>query len=493
MERGTGVLCHISSLPGKYGIGSLGREAYEFADWLKKAGVRNWQILPLNQTGFGDSPYQTVSSVSGNPYFIDLEALAEEGLLSKKELLSLKKPVGAVDYGALYAERYQTLRTAFSRFNFDKAEFQAFVEEGTFEDFSLFMTAKCVYGCGFSDWEKEIKFRKEDALREFRKKHHEEFLFYEFLQFEFFKQWKKLKEYCNGRGIKIIGDLPLYVSYDSADVWAHPGLFCLDENLFPKKVAGVPPDYFSEDGQLWGNPIYDWEEHRLENFSWWKKRLSRALELYDYVRIDHFRGFSRYFEIDYGATTAKEGVWRDGPGDMPFEGLKGRERIIAEDLGTTDEALSALLEKTGFPGMRVMLFGFDGNEQNPHLPANYPENCVAYTGTHDNDTIVGYVKSLSSEEFILFRSRVAAQLKKMQLKVRLGEEPASFMQAFLEMLLKSKANVAVLPIQDLLGEGNSCRMNAPGTREGNWKYRLSRIPSARLARRLKKINKKHRR
>lgn len=497
MNQGTGVLCHISSLPGKYGIGALGKEAFRFAKLLKKSGVDVWQVLPLSQTGFGDSPYQSVSYSSGNPYFIDLETLKAEGLLKRKELKALEKRYAksaSVDYAALYEERYATLRKAFSRFHFDSEEFLSFIESGAEEEYALFMTAKIVFGGAFPDWEEGLRRHTPEAVSELKNSHHEEYLFWQFVQFEFFREWKALKGFCNALGIKIVGDLPLYAAFDSADVWAGQTLFKLDENLMPEKVAGVPPDYFSKTGQLWGNPVYDWAANERENFSRWNKRLKTALETYDLVRIDHFRGIDRYYEIPYGAQTAREGSWADGPKDKLFALLSAqeKERIIAEDLGVSDEGVRALLQRTGFPGMRVLLFAFDGNPDNAFLPHNHPENCVCYTGTHDNDTTAGYVKSLSSEEFILFRSRVAAELKQLGIFVPLGENPQTFARAFLAMALKSRAKLSILPVQDVLGVDNSCRMNYPGTKEGNWRFRLARLPSAAFGR-LKKMIKKYRR
>ncbi len=494
--RKTCILCHISSLPGKYGIGSLG-EACRFVLRLAKSGVTHWQILPLVQTGYGDSPYQSVSCISGNPYFIDLDELGQMGLLKQKELKALReryKTAERVDYGSLYEERYSTLRLAFSRFHFDDELFRAFVKEGKFEDYALFMTAKTVYDGSFSDWDDPLKRHKEEALEQLRTDHHEEYLFWQFVQFIFSVQWAKLKELCRKQGVKLIGDIPLYVAYDSADVWAHPNLFKLDEDLTPTKVAGVPPDYFSATGQLWGNPVYDWEVHEKEKFKWWRERLKAALSTYDLVRIDHFRGIDRYYEIDFGAKDAIGGEWKDGPKEKLFASLgSDKRRIIAEDLGTLDEGVFELLQKTGFPGMKVILFAFDGNPENPYLPHNYPENSVCYTGTHDNDTVVGYVKSLSAEEYILFRSRVAAELKTCGLNIRLTANPRSFARAFLAMALWSKSRIAAIPIQDLLALDSSCRMNCPGTEQGNWQYRLTRLPSAQVMCRLKKTIKNFRR
>ena len=295
-QRKAGILVHISSLPGDYGIGSLGKQAYYFAKELAKCGVGYWQILPLVQTGYGDSPYQSVSCDSGNPYLIDLDQLGEAGLLTKKELAALRnlyKKTEGVDYAALYSERFTTLRTAFSRFPFENEEFRAYVKSGVSEEYALFMTAKTVFGGTFSDWDEPLKHHDADAVEKLRTDYHEEYLFWQFVQYMFHTQWTALKSYCNALGISVIGDIPLYVAYDSADVWAHPSLFKLDEALKPAKVAGVPPDYFSEKGQLWGNPVYDWPAHAAEQYAWWTNRLNTALSTYDVVRIDHFRGIDR--------------------------------------------------------------------------------------------------------------------------------------------------------------------------------------------------------
>lgn len=492
----TGILCHISSLPGKYGIGNL-RDASRFALKLSSSGVTHWQLLPLVQTGYGDSPYQSVSCLSGNPYFIDLDGLGKMGLLRQKELKDLRaryKNIARVDYGALYEERYQTLRLAFSRFHFDDDNFRSFVEEGNFEDYALFMTAKTVYGGSFCDWAEPLKRHSSEALETLRTEYHEEYLFWQFVQYLFWMQWEELHAECRSLGLKLIGDLPLYVAYDSADVWAHPGLFKLDEELRPAKVAGVPPDYFSATGQLWGNPVYDWDVHEREKFKWWTERLKNALSTYDLVRIDHFRGIDRYYEIDYGAENAIGGTWREGPKEKLFAGLGGsRKNIIAEDLGLIDDGVRALLAKTGFPGMKVLLFAFDGDPANPFLPHLHPENCICYTGTHDNDTVVGYAKSLRAEEYILFRSRVAAELKECKLNVPLTGNPRSFAPAFLALALCSKSRLCVLPIQDVLALDNQSRMNYPGTSEGNWQFRLNRLPSVQSLHRLKKMIKNYRR
>ncbi len=494
--REAGVLLHISSLWGEYGIGSLGKNAYRFADRLKKCGVKVWQILPLVQTGFGDSPYSSVCCISGNPYFIDLDLLARQKLLTKGELKEIRKRYkgAAVDYGMLYGERYQTLRTAFSRFHFDGEEFRAFVKTGKFEDYALFMTAKTVFGGAFTDWEEGIKFRDPEALEKLRTDYHEEYLFWQFLQYEFKKQWDGLHAYCNKLGIRIMGDIPLYVACDSADVWANPALFKLDGELKPAKVAGVPPDYFSETGQLWGNPVYDWKAHKAEKYAWWTSRLKTALETYDLVRIDHFRGFDRYYEIPAGEETAVNGTWEEGPREEVFAPLgSARKRIVAEDLGVIDDGVRSLLARTGFPGMKVLLFAFDGNPDNPFLPKNITENCVVYTGTHDNNTVCGYIDGLSPEDYILLRSRVASALEEAGIDVKLGAKGEGMCEAFVCMALSSEACLAIAPIQDILGLGGSSRMNFPGKDGGNWQFRLGASPAARAMRKLKKMIKNYRR
>lgn len=490
--RAAGVLCHISSLPGKYGIGTFGKEAYAFAKKLAKCGVKYWQILPLVQTGYGDSPYSSVACNSGNPYFIDLEQLAQDGLLTQEELRGARH-AGPIDYGALFDERYVTLRKAFSRFNFDSVPFRAFVKSGVAEDYALFMTARQVYGENFLQWEGALKYREADALEKLRTDFHEEYLFWNFLQYEFRGQWFALKAYCNGLGLKVIGDIPLYVAADGADVWAHPELFKLDKDLRPVKVAGVPPDYFSATGQLWGNPIYDWKAHEKEHFRWWTQRLNNAFELYDVVRIDHFRGIDRYYEVSAFSETAIDGVWQDGPKEKLFEAVTRKDDIIAEDLGEIDEGVRKLRLKLGFPGMKILLFAFDGNDKNEFLPANIEKNSVCYTGTHDNDTVAGYVNSLSTEEFLLFRSRVATVLAEEGIWVPLGDTDKGFAEAFMRLALASRSDLAIVPIQDVLGLGNDARMNFPGTDHGNWCFRLDRLPHGRPMRKLKRMIKKYKR
>lgn len=492
MERGAGVLCHISSLPGKYGIGTLGKEAYDFADFLKSARVKYWQILPLAQTGYGDSPYSSVCCNSGNPYFIDLEALRDEGLLDEEELASCEMPQGETDYGALYKTRYDVLRLAYARFNIKDEDFVNFVESGEYDDYAVFMSLKSRYSGSFSSFPDSYKYIENLAIKEFRETvYKSDYCFWIFLQYVFKKQWTKLKEYVNSLGIKIIGDLPLYVAYDSSDVWARPELFRLDEDLNPTEVAGVPPDYFSPTGQLWGNPVYNWDLMESENYDWWIKRIKKAMETVDIIRIDHFRGFDRYFAIPADAPTAETGEWKQGPGLRLFMQIRrklGNVPIIAEDLGIIDYGVERLRQRTGYPGMKIMLFAFDGKPTNPYLPRNIQENSVAYTGTHDNATTLGLLNRMDESQFKVFKARLRAALadEKVVFPFVTKEEAA---RALCVSVLASKADIAVLPIQDLLLLDDTARMNVPSTAEGNWKFRLEKKPTRYNAAIMRKIVK----
>ena len=481
-ERGAGVLCAISSLPGEYGIGSLGDEAYEFARILKRTGVKYWQILPTVQTGFCDSPYQSVCCFSGNPYLIDLQSLYRNGLIDEEELQSAVMPKGNIDYGKLYEKRYDLLRLAYARFNVKNKDFVAFVESKEFEDYALFMSLKSRFGGSFDTMPDAYKYREKIAMLEFRRSVlKSDFLFWQFVQYIYFQQWNKLKEYVNSLGIKIIGDIPLYVAYDSADVWAHPKLFKLDKNLKPTLVAGVPPDYFSEKGQLWGNPIYDWEGMAADGFDWWIKRIEKAKNQFDIIRIDHFRGFDRYYAIPADKEDALEGEWLNGPGARLFYEIRrrlGDVDIIAEDLGETDSGVARLMERTGFPGMKVLQFAFDKNPANPYLPSNFGTNSVVYTGTHDNDTTLGYLNSLDDREFSSFKTQLRAALKSEGVvHPFVTREQAAW--ALNVCALASPANIAVLPVQDIECLGSEGRMNIPSKPEGNWQYRMEDFPSRR--------------
>ena len=481
-ERGAGVLCAISSLPGEFGIGSLGDEAYEFARVLKKAGVKYWQILPTVQTGYSDSPYQSVCCFSGNPYFIDLKWLHRKGLIDDEELQSAKMPQGNIDYGKLYETRYALLRLAYARFNIKDKDFVEFVESKEFEDYALFMSLKERFGGPFYTFPDSYKYREKIAIIEFRRSVlKSDFLFWQFVQYIYQYQWKKLKTYVNSLGIKIIGDIPLYVAHDSADVWANPKLFKLDKNLKPTLVAGVPPDYFSEKGQLWGNPVYNWDAMAEDGYSWWIKRIERAKSQFDIIRIDHFRGFEKYYAIPADSEDATSGEWLPGPGTRLFYEIEiklGDVSIIAEDLGVIDANVTKLLEKTGFPGMKILQFAFNNNPENPYLPANFGANSVVYTGTHDNDTTLGYLNSLGDEEFSSFKTQLRAAFKSegvIHPFVTRGQATV----AMCICALASPANIAMISVQDIDCSGSEARMNIPSKPDGNWQYRMDKFPSRR--------------
>lgn len=474
MKRSAGILLSVSSLPSKYGIGCFSESAYKFVDWLKSAGQTYWQILPLGPTGYGDSPYQSFSTFAGNPYFISLEDWIEEGLLTKEECdaVDMGDNTVNVDYKKLYNGRYPLFHKAHARSNIaSRPEFTAFCAENEWiEDYALFMAIKDHFkGCSWSEWEDDIRLRKREAIQRYTEELKDEIEFYKFLQFSFYRQWNALKAYANEKGIKIIGDIPIYVAFDSADTWANPSLFQLDKDNIPKAVAGCPPDGFSADGQLWGNPLYHWQTHEDTGYAWWIERLRHSFALYDVVRIDHFRGFDEYFSIPYGEQTAVYGHWEKGPGLKLFSAVKerlGQKDVIAEDLGFMTDSVKELVESSGFPNMKVLEFGFDsrdtGNRED-YLPHNYGENCVAYTGTHDNQTVRSWFETISEQE----RQMVIEYL---------GEEPEDgrgICRAFIDLVMKSKANVCIIPMQDYLGYDDSTRMNQPSTVGKNWRWRMT--------------------
>jgi len=470
---------HISSLPGKFGIGTLGKSAYEFVNLLAKNKIKYWQILPLVQTGYGDSPYQSVSCTSGNPYFIDPEFLLKDRLLTEAEVREAELSAGDADYAVLYETRFTLLRKAFARFDTMDKNFRSFKYKGEQEDYARFMTLKGVFGGkAFNEWDYDFRFNDRRLVDDFMRNNAEEYNFWLFVQYEFFKQWAELKSYANSKGVKFIGDIPLYVAYDSADVWANPKLFKLDGELNMTDVAGVPPDYFSEDGQLWGNPLYDWSAHKKSGYRWWINRIKSALDTYDVVRIDHFRGLDRYYDVKAGAKTAKVGKWLSGPGMELFEQAEnqlGELNIIAEDLGTPDEGVKKLLKDSGFPGMNVLLFAFDGDKTNPYLPENIKENSVCYTGTHDNDTAAGYLLTLDAKEKAELLKQMKTSLKELSLPLPLtGDE--NICKALIAMCMACKSDYAIVPIQDILFLDNKSRMNRPGEASGNWTFRLKALP-----------------
>ncbi len=468
-ERSSGILMHISSLPGKYGIGDFGAEAYRFIDFLKKSKVKYWQVLPLGITGFADSPYQCFSSYGGNPYFIDLDEFIKEGYLDKQLVkeYDLGKDPERVDYGLLYENKYHILRLAYKNsFHKIKDQLKDFHKENKdwLGGLALFMSLKNKFkNLSWQDWPSEYKDCTSPMVRDFQKENKEEIYFWVFTQYYFFKQWKNLKQYANHKGIRIIGDLPLYVSEDSSDIWENPYLFKVDNDLSLTRRAGVPPDYFSPSGQLWGNPIYDWEEMDKESYKWWIDRIKYNLDLFDVLRLDHFRGFSSYWEIDAQADKAIDGQWQKGPGIKLFKKLKeevDRPNIIVEDLGTYSPDVENLVKSTGFPNMKVLQFAFNPHEESTHLPHRIGENTLAYTGTHDNPTSMTWLKSLSSDEFNYLSK---------YLKLN-NEEGLNW--GFIRGAWASNAYLAIAPIQDFLGLEDA-RMNTPGSPRNNWTWRVN--------------------
>lgn len=468
--RASGILLPVASLPSKYGIGCFSKEAYDFIDGLVKAHQSYWQILPLGPTSFGDSPYQSFSTFAGNPYFIDLEELIKEELLTKEECdeCDFGDNERYIDYGKIYESRFGILWSAFEKFDLKNKEYLEFKQENKewLDEYSLYMAVKDSYeGLMWSEWEEEIKLRKPEALKSYREELKDDIEFYCFIQYEFYKQWYKLKKYANDSGIKIIGDIPIYVAFDSADCWADTRLFQFDEENVPIAVAGCPPDAFAATGQLWGNPLYDWEYHKKTDYEWWKKRVGQSFKLYDIVRIDHFRGFDEYYSIPFGDKTAENGHWEKGPGIGLFESLTkefGKMNIIAEDLGYLTDSVIKLVKDTGYPGMKLMQFAFDSREESNYLPHTYEHNCVVYTGTHDNDTIKGWYRTVSDKD-------------KAYSKIYLNQKGKNIKDIHWDMIkatLATVADTAIIPIQDYLGMGSEARINVPSTLGTNWKWRL---------------------
>jgi 4-alpha-glucanotransferase len=469
MERSSGILMHISSLPGKYGIGTFGKQAFAFVDFLKKSGQKYWQILPLGQTGYGDSPYQCFSAFAGNPYFIDFELLEEEGLIEKKDYdnLDYGSKEDIVDYSKLFINKNKVLRIVYNNSKGKyKKQLKKFIIKNYFwiEDYALYMAVKKHFNLvSWYDWDDDIRLRKSEAIKRYRKLLKDEIDYWIFIQYLFFKQWQALKDYANENGIRIIGDIPIYVAEDSADIWSNPKYFNVDKDMKPITVSGCPPDTFSSTGQLWGNPIYDWEALEKEEYNWWIDRVRESFKLYDVVRIDHFRGFEAYWEVPYGDETAENGKWTKGPGIKLFKAMKeklGDVKIIAEDLGFMTEEVIKLRDDTGFPGMKILQFAF-GGEDSGDLPHNYPVNCVAYTGTHDNDTVCGWYNSTGSKE----------EVEKAKKYLNLTYEEG-IARGLIRGVWGSTAYLAVTTMQDLLGLGNEARMNFPSTLGGNWIWRV---------------------
>lgn len=474
MKRSSGILMPIASLPSRYGIGCLDEAAYEFVDQLEKAGQGYWQILPMGPTGYGDSPYQSFSTFAGNPYFISLSELAKKGYLSEEDLQKYEASGDnqAVSYNVLYEKRFPLLRKAFWNSRIEtSAKYIKFIEDNQdwLGDYALYMAIKdSQNGISYLEWDEDIRLRRPEAIEAYKERLAGEVNFYQFLQFEFSLQWNQLREYAGEHGVKIIGDIPIYVALDSADTWAHPELFELDEKRIPTSVAGCPPDAFSATGQLWGNPLYRWENHEKQGYDWWIKRIRRCFQWYDVVRIDHFRGFDEFYAIPYGDKTAENGSWQPGPGIRLFEALKealGNLPIIAEDLGFLTDSVRELLAKTGYPGMKVLQFAFDGQGGSDYLPYQYDKNCVVYTGTHDNTTTLSWCKELppaAKEQLLAYtqESRLAS--------------PKKLVWDMIQLAMASTANLCIIPVQDYLELPKEARINTPSTLGGNWQWRMGR-------------------
>ena len=472
MDKTAGILFAISSLPSKYGIGCFSKEAYKFVDWLVEAGQTFWQILPLGPTGYGDSPYQSFSTFAGNPYFIDLETLISEGLLTREECDSVDFGTDeqSVDYEKQYNGRYVLLRKACERSGHkNSTEYKAFLDknEAWVYDYCLYMAVKNHFGgMNWTEWPEAIHSRTEEGLREYKEKLADEIDFQLFMQFQFFNQWYKLRAYANKKGIKIIGDIPIYVSLDSADAWSHPELFQLDEQCTPKAIAGCPPDGFSADGQLWGNPLYDWDYHKKTHYDWWMRRIKGQLNMVDYIRVDHFRGFDSYYAIPAKDKTAKNGKWKQGPGMDLFNQLEkklGKLPIIVEDLGFLTDSVRKLLKDSGFPGMKVIQFAFDSREGSDYLPHTYTSHCVVYTGTHDNATC--------NEDYHTYDSNKRISLRRFFKNQ--GYSSRAFNEMLCQFALDSNADTVILPIWDICGYKEEARINTPGTVSNkNWTWKL---------------------
>jgi 4-alpha-glucanotransferase len=470
--RSSGILLHPTSLPSRGGIGDLGASAYTFVDFLAAAGQRLWQVMPLGPTGYGDSPYQGFSAFAGNPLLISLEGLHAEGLLTSADLAEAPTfPNAAVDYGAVIPFKLSMLRRSFERFSATATpgQRQAFANfrahtHSWLNDYTLFAALKQANSGGaWSTWEEAIRRREPDAVAHWTRELYEQLQFQAYMQFQFFSQWERLKRYANQRGVRIIGDIPIFVAYDSADVWTNRAVFALDEDGRPTAVAGVPPDYFSATGQLWGNPLYRWDVLAQQGYRWWIERFRAALSLVDIVRIDHFRGFAAYWEVPASEKTAVNGRWVSGPGLALFEAVGaalGQLPIIAEDLGLITPDVEALRDELGFPGMKVLQFAFGDGATDPYLPHNYRRHCVVYTGTHDNDTTAGWWASATPHE----RSHV---------QLYLGRDGSDISWDFIRLALASAAEIAIVPLQDVLELGSAARMNMPGQAGGNWSWRYT--------------------
>lgn len=470
--RSSGILLHPTSFPSRFGIGDLGLEAYQFVDFLAQSAQQLWQVLPVGPTGYGNSPYASYSAMAGNPLMISPDRLRDQGLLAEEDFSNLPAfPMEKVDFERVVQTKIPLLKKAYENFKsmatpVHQKEFEGFCESKAYwlDDYALFMAIKDTQnGASWHTWEPEIARRHPEALNKWRQRLNEEIFYYKYIQFEFFSQWSQLKKYANMRGIQIIGDIPIYVAHDSSDVWSHPEIFCLDQETGKVALmAGVPPDYFSSTGQLWGNPVYNWEKLQDLNFNWWVQRFQAMLDYIDIIRIDHFRGFQAYWAVKEGENTAVNGEWIEAPGEALFQVLNknlGNLPVLAEDLGVITPEVEALRDQFEFPGMKILQFAFGSGRDNPFLPFNYPHNCVVYTGTHDNDTTVGWFNQLSDHE------------KDDVLRYLGCTSPEGIHWDLIRLALSSIGNQAIIPLQDVLGLGTEARMNFPSKPEGNWDWR----------------------
>lgn len=489
--RASGILLPVFSLPSDYGIGTLGKEAYRFIDFLERSGQKYWQVLPMGPTSYGDSPYQSFSTFAGNPYFIDLDMLNEQGLLEKSDYENVDFGSDAVkiDYAVIFENRFKVLRKAFeNRAKLHEGDIEAFREKNAMwiEDYALYMAVKYSFSLrSWQEWDDDIRLREPSALKKYREELADEIEFWVFIQYLFSVQWKALRKYAKSKGIKIIGDVPIYVAEDSADAWANPSLFQFDDNLRPTAVAGCPPDCFSEDGQLWGNPLYRWEVHKETGYAWWISRMKAAAELFDVIRIDHFRGLESYYSIPYGMENARIGEWVKGPGIDFVRTIKKEVRgvgIIAEDLGFLTPEVEKLLKQSGFPGMKILEFAFDHKGDSNYLPHNYEKNCVVYTGTHDNETLAGWLEGISRKDRKFIKDYLNISRKE------------GFCFGIIRGAWASCADLAVAQMQDFLELDNSARINEPSTLGKNWQWRLEKgVLTDGLADKINSLTKLYRR
>lgn len=478
-QRKAGILMPVSALPSDCGIGTLGKSAYDFVDWLASADIKIWQVLPLLPTGYGDSPYQSCSADALNPYFIDFELLVNIGLLEEKDYRDLNwaEDIRRVDYGKQFRQKNAVLRKAFDRFDKTSSDWQSFLKEGKYADYALFMALKQEFSyLPWMQWPKAYACCDKETIDAFYTERRKEIEFWQFTQYLFLQQWNDLLVYAHAKGISIMGDMPIYLSEDSVETWKYRDeLFAINEDGTLSLRAGVPPDAFSEDGQFWGNPVYDWKKHEENGYAWWKRRIEYAFTLFDFVRIDHFRAFDRFFAIRADAETARDGEWLDGPKSDLFQALGKKYSIVAEDLGTIDEGVRKLMRDTGYPGMKVFEFAFDGDPENEYLPSNFTtKNCVAYTGTHDNETLRAFIENMDKTERKAFEKRLEEECLNADVAY-LTETVDDECKTIVELLFSSIADIVVVPMQDVLCLGDEARMNTPSTlSERNWTFRFTK-------------------